>query len=345
MRNRIRRGRPAAMAAAMAAMAAAFGPVGPAAAAEVNVYSYRQPFLVEPLFAAFTEATGIAVKTVFAKKGLVERLKSEGANSPADLIFTVDVGRLNDAFEAGVTQAVSTPALEESIPERYRHADGHWYGMTTRVRIVYASRDRVAPGEIETYEGLADPKWKGRVCSRSGKNGYNVALIASMIAHHGEARAEEWLRGVKANLARKPQGNDRAQVKAISEGVCDLSIGNHYYYGKMLQKEEQRPWAASAYLVFPNQGDRGTHVNISGVAMTAAAPNRDNAIALMEFLAGPGQTLYAEQNFEYPVRPGVPWLPEVEAWGKFESDPLSLATVAGLRADAIRMVDRVGFDD
>jgi iron(III) transport system substrate-binding protein len=314
------------------------------AAEEVNVYSLRQAFLVKPLFDAFTKQTGIAVNVVFAKKGLVQRLKSEGANSPADLLFTVDVGRLNDALRAGVTQAVKTPALTASIPEAYRQRDGHWYGMTTRVRIIYASKDRVKPGEIKTYEDLADPKWRGRICTRSGKNSYNVALIASMIAHHGAAKAEQWLTDVKANLARKPQGNDRAQVKAIKEGECDIAIGNHYYYGKMLEKPKQRAWAEAVYLVFPNQEDRGTHVNISGVALTKAAPNKANAIKLMEFLAGPGQKLYAEQNYEYPVRPGVPWLPQVAAWGKFKSDDLSLSAIAELRGEAIKMVDRVGYD-
>jgi iron(III) transport system substrate-binding protein len=315
-----------------------------AASGEVNVYSLRQPFLVAPLFEAFTKETGIKVNVVFAKKGLIARLKSEGVNSPADLLFTVDVGRLNDAFVAGVTQPVTTPELEAAIPAAYRQAEGHWYGMTTRVRILYASRDRVKPGEIQRYEDLTDPKWAGRICTRSGKNSYNVALIASMIAHHGEAGAEEWLNGVKANLARKPQGNDRAQVKAIHAGQCDVAIGNHYYYGKMLEKEKQRPWAESVYLVFPNQKDRGTHVNISGVALTKAAPNKANAIKLMEFLAGPGQTLYAEQNYEYPVRQGVPWLAKVKEWGVFKSDGLSLAAIAELRGAAVRMVDRVGFD-
>ena len=318
---------------------------GQAADAEVNVYSLRQEFLVKPLFDAFTEATGIKVNVVFASKGLIERLKAEGVNSPADLLFTVDVGRLNDAYKAGVTQAVTTPILSDSIPVKYRHPEGHWYGMTTRVRIIYASRERISSGDITSYEDLADPKWKGRICSRSGRNDYNVALIASMIAHHGDAAAEAWLAGVKANLARKPQGNDRNQVKAIREGECDLAIGNHYYYGKMLQDPEQRAWADSVFLVFPNQQDRGVHVNVSGVALTIGAPNRENALRLMEFLAGPGQALYAEQNFEYPVHPGVPWLPEVEAWGRFKTDPLSLGAIAELRSTAMRMVNRVAFDE
>ena len=311
---------------------------------KVNVYSLRQPFLVKPLFDAFTKKTGIKVNVVFSKKGLIQRLKSEGANSPADLLFTVDVGRLQDAYDAGVTQAVSSSVLRAVIPALYRHPEGHWYGMTTRVRILYVSKERVKPDEIKRYEDLAAPKWHGRICTRSGKNSYNLALIASMIAHHGEVEAEKWLTSVKANLARRPQGNDRAQVKAIHAGECDVAIGNHYYYGKMLEKEDQRAWAESVYLVFPNQSDRGTHVNISGVALTKSTPNKANAIQLMEFLAGPGQTLYADQNYEYPVKPGVPWLPQVKEWGVFKSDGLNLSTLAELRAAAARMVDRVDFD-
>lgn len=313
-------------------------------AQEVNVYSYRQPFLVKPLFDAFTQETGIKVNVVFAKKGLVERLKSEGDLSPADLIFTVDIGRLMDAVASNVTQPVSTPILTANVPAKLRDPGGHWYGMTTRARIIYASKDRVKPGEITRYEELADPKWQGRICTRSGKNAYNLALIASMIAHHGEKKAETWLTGFKGNLSRKPQGNDRAQVKAINAGICDVSIGNHYYYGKMLQKEDQRAWANSVYLIFPNKNDRGTHINVSGVAMTKAAPNKANAIKLMEFLSGDGQKLYAEQNFEYPVKNGVSWLPQVEAWGRFKWDSLPLAKIAELSPAAVKMVDRVGFD-
>ena len=200
---------------------------------EVNVYSYRQPFLMQPIFDAFTKESGIDVNVVFAKKGLTERLKREGKNSPADLVFTVDIGRLNEVVEAGVVQGVSTPELEKNIPTQYQGPEGQWYGLTTRARIIYASKDRVAEGAIARYEDLAKPEWKGKICTRSGKHPYNVALIASMIANNGEAETEKWLTAVKNNLAQKPQGNDRAQVKAIKEGVCDLAIGNNYYYGKM----------------------------------------------------------------------------------------------------------------
>lgn len=315
------------------------------AAEEVNVYSYRQPFLVKPLFDAFTRQTGVKVNVVFAKKGLTERLKREGKNSPADLVFTVDIGRINDVVENDLSQKVSSDILEKNIPTQYRHPDGKWYGLTTRARLIYASKDRVAEGAISSYEDLADPKWKGKICTRSGAHVYSVALIASMIAHHGAEKAEEWLKGVKMNLARKPQGNDRAQVKAIKEGVCDLAIGNSYYMGKMLSNEEQSVWADSVNLVFPNQSDRGTHMNISAVALTKSAPNKENAIKLMEFLSDDlAQRIYSEQNFEYPMRAGTPWSGLLESWGKFKTDDISLADIAEHRAAALKMVERIGFD-
>jgi iron(III) transport system substrate-binding protein len=315
------------------------------AAEEVNVYSYRQPFLIKPLFDAFTRETGIKVNVVFAKKGLVERLKQEGDNSPADLVFTVDIGRLSDVVDAGLAQAVSTEKLENNIPAQYRHPDGLWFGLTTRARIIVAAKDRVKPGDIENYEDLADPKWKGRICTRSGKHVYNVALTASMIAHHGDAEAEKWLTGVKDNLARKPQGNDRAQVKAIKEGECDLAVINNYYMGKMLNDEKQQAWAEAVNIVFPNQDNRGTHVNISGMALTKGAPNKDNAIKLMEFLSDDlAQQMYAEQNFEYPVKEGVAWSGLLKSFGELKVDALPLSEVSDNRKAAIKMVDTVGFD-
>ncbi len=312
---------------------------------QVNVYSYRQPFLIKPMFDAFTRETGITVNVVHASKGLTERLKQEGANSPADLIFTVDIGRLTDAADAGVTQTVRNAALEANIPPQYRDPDHQWFGLTTRARIIVASKDRVEPGAISTYEELADPKWKGRVCTRSGKHAYMVALTAAMIAHHGEAKAEEWLRGLKANLARRPQGNDRAQVKAIMEGVCDIAVINHYYMGKMLNDEEQAPWAESVNIVFPNQQSYGTHMNVSGMALTSSAPNRDNAIKLMEFLSDDlAQQMYAEQNFEYPIKPGIPWSGLLQSFGSYKADDLALAKVAEHRTTASKLADKVGFD-
>ena len=318
----------------------------PAHAAEVvNVYSYRQPFLIRPMFDAFTRETGIAVNVVYAKKGLVERLSYEGANSPADLIFTVDIGRLTDAVDAGVTQAAKSAALEAHIPPQYRDPGDQWFGLTARARILVASKNRVVPGEISTYEDLADPRWKGRICTRSAKNAYMVALTAAMISHHGEAKAEDWLRGVKANLARKPQGNDRAQVKAIMEGVCDVAIINHYYMGKMMSNEEQAAWAASVNMIYPNQQSYGTHMNVSGMALTKGAPNKDNAIKLMTFLSDDlAQQMYAEQNFEYPVKQGVPWSGLLQSFGSYKADDLGLAEIAAHRKAASKLADKVGYD-
>lgn len=335
---------PAYLAVGLACIAGLAG--APALAQEVNVYSYRQPFLIRPIFDAFTRQSGIEVNVVFAKEGLVERLKREGRNSPADLIFTVDIGRLNDAVEAGVTQPVTTAILEGNIPTNLRHPQGHYYGLTTRVRLIYSSKERVRPGEITTYAQLADPKWKGRICTRSGTHVYQIGLTAAMIAELGKDGARDWLAGVKENLARKPEGNDRAQVKAISEGVCDLSLGNNYYMGLMLQDEEQSAWAESVNLVFPEMPKGGTHVNISGMALTASAPNRENAIKLMEFLAGDlAQQMYAEQNFEYPAKPGVPWAGLLKSWGEFEISQLNLAKIAEYRTAAIKLTNEVGYNE
>jgi iron(III) transport system substrate-binding protein len=311
----------------------------------VNVYSYRQPFLIKPMFDAFTRETGIDVNMVYAKKGLVERLKQEGANSPADLIFTVDIGRLTDAVDAGVTQPAESAALKANIPPQYRDPDYQWFGLTARARIIVASKDRVEPDEISSYEDLADPRWKGRICTRSAKNAYMVALTAAMIAHHGEAETEEWLRGVKANLARKPQGNDRAQVKAIMEGVCDVAVINHYYMGKMMTNKDQAAWAASVNMIFPNQQSYGTHMNVSGMALTRSAPNRENAIKLMVFLSDDlAQAMYAEQNYEYPVKQGVPWSGLLQSFGAYKADDLSLAKIAMHRKTASKLADKVGYD-
>ena len=313
---------------------------------EVNVYSYRQPFLVKPLFDAFTEQFGIKVNVVFAKAGLLKRLQAEGRNSPADLVFTVDIARLTEVAKAGLGRSVKSDVLDKAIPPSYRHPAGLWYGLTSRARIIYAAKGRVPKGAITSYEQLADPKWRGRICSRKGDHAYNVALLAAVISHHGEAAAEKWLQGVRANLARKPQGNDRAQVKAIMEDVCDLAIGNHYYMAKMLTNEKQKKWADSAYLIFPTLGKGGTHLNVSGVMMTKHAPNAANALKLMEFLASAkGQKLYAEKNFEYPIDPSINPAALVASWGKFEGDDMPLAKVADNRPAALKIINKVGFNE
>ncbi|WP_296063363.1 Fe(3+) ABC transporter substrate-binding protein [uncultured Amphritea sp.] len=320
------------------------------AADEVNIYSYRQQFLIQPMLDAFTADTGIKTNVVFAKKGLIERLEHEGKNSPADIVLTSDIGPLYDVVEKGLTQPVESDVLTKNIPAHYRDPANQWFGLTSRTRLIYASKDRVAEGEIKSYEELADPKWKGRICTRSGKHSYNLSLIGSMIAHHGEAEAEQWLEGVKANLARKPQGNDRAQVKAVKEGVCDIALGNSYYFGKMITNEkqpEQKDWANAVNLVFPNQGDRGAHMSISGAALTKYAPNKESAIKLMEFLSeAQAQSMYAEANFEFPVRPETPRSALLNKYmGDFKQDNINLQKVAELRAQAARMADKVGFDN
>jgi iron(III) transport system substrate-binding protein len=331
---------------AFLAIATTLASIAAASSEEVNVYSYRQPFLVQPMFDKFTEQTGIKVNVVFAKKGLAERLKREGRNSPADLIFTVDIGRLMEVTNKGLVQTVKSEVLENNIPTQYRDPDNQWFGLTTRTRSIYASKERANLSDIQNYEDLANPVWKGRICTRSGKHPYNLALIASMIAHNGETEAKAWLQGVKDNLARKPQGNDRAQVKAISEGICDLSLGNNYYFGKMLNDDKQVAWANSVHLTFPNQGNRGTHVNIAGMALTQHSPNKENAIKLMEFLTEDfAQSMYAEQNFEYPVNKNVEPSALVKSWGSFKSDTLPLADIANLRKRAAQMVDEVAFDE
>lgn len=329
-----------------AAIVAATAATVKAASADVNVYSYRQPELVQPLFDVFTDNSGIKVNVTFLNKGLVERLLAEGDRSPADLIMTVDISRLSAAVDAGVTQPVVNSALTENIPEEFRDDAGHWYALTLRGRVVYASRDRVADGEVTTYEDLADSKWNGRICTRPGTHPYTLALVSGFIAHHGEDAAKDWLASLKGNLARKPQGNDRAQVKAIWAGECDISLGNTYYMGKMLSDEEQREWANSARIVFPEFSNGGTHMNVSGMALTKAAPNKEEALALMEFLASnQAQRIYAAENFEYPVNPEIEPSPLVLSWGNFVRDGLNLTEIASYRPVALRLVEEVGFDE
>ncbi|WP_244616156.1 Fe(3+) ABC transporter substrate-binding protein [Rhizobium sp. RU20A] len=316
---------------------------------EINIYSYRQPDLIQPLLDAFTKDTGIKTNVLFLDKGLVERLQAEGANSPADVILTVDISRLTEAKDAGVTQPVVGDAvIEKDIPAAYRDPEGNWFGLTTRGRVVYASKERVGQNEI-TYEELADPKWKGKICTRDGQHSYNIGLIASMIAHHGEAETEKWLTGLKNNLARKPDGGDRDQAKAIFAGECDIALGNSYYVGLMMTNEkepEQKDWAGAIKVLFPNTADRGTHVNVSGMALAKNAPNKDNALKFMEFLAsGEAQKIYAEQVFEYPVMPGAEPSEIVKSFGQIKPDALPLSEIAANRKKASELVDKVGYND
>jgi len=312
-------------------------------ASEVNVYSYRQPFLVEPLFNEFTKQTGVKVNVVFAKKGMAERLAREGEHSPADILLTTDISRLIELQEQGLLQSVSSSAIDEAIPSQYKATDKTWYALTTRVRNIYSAK-RLRDVDF-TYEDLADEKYRGKICTRSGKHAYNVALVASMVAEHGEEKTLTWLEGVKKNLARKPQGNDRGQVQAIHQGLCDVSIGNSYYFGKMLNDDKQKVWAEAVNINFPNQANRGAHVNISGMGMAKHSPNAQQAQALMEFLVSEqAQQMYAETNMEYPVRAGVKKSELVNSWGDFKADTLSLETIATNRKIALKLLDKAQFD-
>ena len=328
--------------------AAVFGlmSVGHSANADdkLTVYSYRQAFLVEPILTRFTEETGIGVNLVFAKDGIAERLVREGRLSPADLVLTSDFSRLVELVDKDLTSPVKNPLLESNIPAQYRDPDGQWYALTMRVRNLYTAKDRLGQQQL-TYEELADPKYKGKICTRSGKHPYNIALVASMIAHHGEAEAKTWLQGVKTNLARKPQGNDRGQIAAVKEGVCEIAIGNSYYYGNMLQDPEQKAIAEAVTLNFPNQADRGAHVNVSGMVLTRHAPNKANAIKLMEFLsADVAQKAYADVNMEYPVKADVAPSSLVASWGKFKSDQLPIFKLAEYHQAAVKLLDEVQLD-
>lgn len=315
------------------------------AIAQVNVYTTRQPELIQPVIDAFTAETGIAVNLAFVDEGLVERLVAEGDRSPADLVMTVDIANLSQIVEAGVVQPVDSAVLDAAIPAELRAPDDTWFALTTRARVVFASKERVDPSEITTYEDLADPRWRGRICSRSGTNNYTLALLSAMIAHQGEDFAREWAAGLKANLARRPEGNDRAQVRAVWAGECDIALGNTYYMGQMLGNPEEREWAESVNVVFPRFEGGGTHVNVSGIAMTKAAPNREDALRLMEFLVSPeAQRIYAEVNFEYPVLAGAELSDLVASWGEVTPDTISLSEVAANRGTALRIMEEVDFD-
>ncbi|MGX2969901.1 Fe(3+) ABC transporter substrate-binding protein [Ursidibacter sp. B-7004-1] len=324
----------------------AFVSTSAVAANEVNVYSYRQPYLIEPMLKDFEKNTGIKVNVIFADKGLVDRVKQEGELSPADVLLTVDISRVMEIVNAGLAQKVDSKVLEKNIPAQFRDSNDEWFGLTKRARVIYTSKDRVGklPAGFD-YLDLAKPEYKGKVCVRSGKNSYNVSLFASMIEHYGEERTKKFLEGLKANLAQKPQGGDRDQVKAIKEGICDYALGNSYYYGKMLEDDKQKAWAESAIINFP-QGQYGTHFNISAVAVAKHSPNKANAVKLVEYLSGDkAQQLYAELNHEYPVKEGVSPSKLVKGWGEYSADAIKLEDIAKNYEKALKLVDEVKFDD
>ena len=317
-------------------------------AKEINIYSHRQPFLINPFLEEFTNETGIKTNVVYSKTGLAERLQAEGENSPADVILTVDIARLYVYKDKDLLASIESKKLEKNIPQHLRSPDNTWFGLSKRSRVIVVSKDSDASERIKRLEDLSDPQWKGKICSRPGSHVYNRALMASMIAAHGEVKAEEWAKGLVSNLARRPQGNDRAQVKAIYEGQCEIGIINNYYFGKLKFSDDpkQREWTKNLKLIFPNQeeGDRGSHVNISGGGVVKFSKNKEEAIALLEFLTDKNaQNLYGEINFEYPVNPAISPTKELLSWGTFREDNLQIIKIAELAPLAQKIIDRVGW--
>ncbi len=333
-----------------AAWLALFALPAHAATDELTLYTTREPALIQPLISAFSAQSSIKVNTVFVKDGLLERVKAEGARSPADVLMTVDIGNLVDLVEGGVTQPVKSAALDSAIPANLRGADGQWFALSLRARVLYADKNQ--PLTSFRYEDLANPKYKGKVCIRAGQHPYNTALVAAMIAHNGEAKTEQWLRGVKGNLARKATGGDRDVARDILGGICDIGVANSYYVGQMKSAKEgtdARKWGDAIKVIrptFANAKSGGTHVNISGAAVAKNAPQRANAVKLLEFLVSePAQALYAQTNYEYPVRKGVALDPIIgQSIGELKVDPLPLTEIAKYRKQASALVDKVGFD-
>jgi iron(III) transport system substrate-binding protein len=320
---------------------------GQAIAQEVNLYTTREPGLIRPLLEAFTKTTGIRVNSIFVKDGLAERVAAEGTRSPADVLMTVDIGNLIDLTEKELTQPVQSAVLEQAIPANLRGQNGEWFTLSMRARVLYVAKD--LPLSSFTYEQLADPKWAGKVCIRAGQHPYNTALIAAHLAHHGEARTEAWLRGLKTNLARKATGGDRDAARDILGGICDIGIANSYYVGLMRSGAggpEQEKWAAGMKVVLPTFEGGGTHVNVSGASVAKHAPNRAAAVRLLEYLvSNEAQKIYAEVDFEYPVKAGATIHPLIAELGTLKVDSLSLVEIARQRAAASRLVDKVGLDN
>jgi iron(III) transport system substrate-binding protein len=317
------------------------------AAGEVNLYSARHYPADELLFTAFTQETGIKVNMIQGKaEELMERVKLEGSSSPCDVFVTVDAGNLWRAQEAGVFQPVQSDFLSQHVPAQYHEPGGHWFGFSTRARVIVYDKAKVKPEDLSTYEDLADPKWKGRILIRSSNNIYNQSLLASLVEHHGEAKAEAWAKGLVANFARKPEGGDTDQIKALIAGQGDIAISNTYYFARILggDDEELKKQAANLAVFFPNQGDRGTHVNVSGAGVAAYAPNRENAVKFLEFMATPqAQEIFSGANYEYPVVAGSKVAEVVAAWGDFKRDEINVSALGRNNPVAVKIMDRVGW--
>lgn len=314
----------------------------------LNLYSSRHYQTDQALYDNFTKQTGIKVNLIEGgEDALIERIRNEGDKSPADVLITVDAGRLWRAEQLGLFQPVKSQALESRIPAAFRHPDGLWYGFSARARIIAYSRERVKAGDITRYEDLASPKWKGKICTRSGSHVYNLSLISSLVSHMGEAKAEEWAKAVASNLARAPKGGDTDQLKGVAAGECDIAISNTYYYVRLMKsdKRDERQIAEQVGVILPNQKDRGTHVNVSGGGVLKHAPHKDAAVRFLEYLANDqAQNYFANGNNEWPVVTSVkPDNPELATLGKFKTDTLNLAAIGKNQPTAQKIADRAGF--
>lgn len=324
------------------------GTGGPAMAEEVvNIYSSRHYDTDEALYESFTKQTGIKINRLEAKEDeLLQRMKAEGDKSPADVLITVDAGRLWRAQSMDLLQPVKSAVLEKAVPAHLREPDGRWFGFSKRARVLVVNKDKVKAGEILSYEELADPKWKGRVLIRSSTNVYNQSLVGSMIATLGEQKTEAWAKGVVANFARPPKGGDTDQIRAVAAGEGDVALSNTYYFARLLasKKPEDQAVVAKVAVVFPNQGDRGTHVNISGAGVARHAPNKANAVKFLEYLASKeAQGYFARGNYEFPVVGGVPLHPVIEPWAEFKEDKLNAAVFGKNNEAALKLMDRAGW--
>ncbi|AVI62358.1 Fe(3+) ABC transporter substrate-binding protein [Halomonas sp. GFAJ-1] len=314
---------------------------------EVNIYSARHYDSDEILYSAFTEETGIKVNVLEGDSDqLMQRMRREGIASPADVMLTVDAGRLWRAEQDGLFQAVDSEELNERIPESMRHPEGKWFGFSQRARVIFYNRENFDPSDVASYEDLADPQFEGQVCIRSSNNIYNQSLLASMIEHHGAEGAEEWAKGIVSNLARSPEGGDTDQILGVASGECDLAIANHYYYVRLLHSdsESDREAARKVGVIFPNQDDRGTHINVGGAGLVANAQNAENGIRFLEFLASESaQEVLAERNYEFPVVGGIKKNPVLESWGDFAKDDINISILGENNPEAIRIFDRVDW--
>jgi len=312
----------------------------------VNVYSARHYDTDDALLKKFTADTGIKVNIIEGKSdALLSRISQEGDLSPADVFITVDAGRLHKAEAQGIFQPTSSKILEQQVPASLRHPDGLWFGLTKRARIIVAAKDRVAPTVVLDYEDLANPEWNGRVLIRSSTNIYNQSLVASLIEHLGKSATEQWCTGVVKNMARTPQGGDRDQIRAVAAGEGDVAVVNHYYLARMINgNEADRAAASKVRVIFPNQKGRGTHVNISGAGVVKTAPNRENAVKFIEFLASnEAQQKFASGNEEYPTVKGITATPTLKNFGPYTADTLNASKLGTNNSEAVRVMDRAGW--